>query len=745
MAADKHIFKSYPVTGMSCASCAARAETFVKKLPGVDSATVNFADKSLNVKFFPNAISPGSIKEKIRTIGFDLIIEEENSYALQEEENRKHYSKLKRNTIGAAVFSVPLVVISMVFMNIPYANYIMLILAIPVVFWYGRQFHAGALRQLRHGASNMDTLVSLSTSIAFIYSLYITLFPAMMHNAGIHGHVYFEASAVIITFILLGRLLEERAKSSTSSSLKKLIGLQPKSVWKFIEEGKTKEIPLAEVITGDLLLIRPGDKIPVDGIVATGNSFVDESMITGEPIAVEKVAYSKLFAGTLNQKGSLTLRADKVGNETLLAQIIRMVKEAQGSKAPVQYLVDKIASVFVPVVVSLALLSGIVWIIFGGADAYARALVSVVTVLIIACPCALGLATPTAIMVGIGRGADSGILIKDAGSLENGAKITDVVLDKTGTVTTGIPETEDIMWAEEGDEKKFGNFLYSIQQHSSHPLAGSVVRYLEKRGFTGSGEEITLNNIPGRGIKVSSDNKVYFAGNLKLLEENNLNPAGKLLCQSQNWAAMSKSVFFFASATRVIAVIASSDTIKETSAAAIDKLHEMGIKVHMLTGDNDATARRVALQTGIESYMSETLPSDKQEYIKLLQKKGSVVAMAGDGINDSQALAQADVSIAMGGGTDIAIEVAGMTIISSDLMKIPEAIILSKQTVKTIRQNLFWAFIYNIIGIPVAAGILYPFTGFQLNPMIAGGAMALSSVSVVTNSLKLKFKNISVK
>ncbi len=734
------ILKTYPVTGMSCASCAARTEAFVKSLPGIKSASVNFADTSILVEFLPEEISPPEIKKAVQSIGYDIIIEEENSQELKEEAQQSYFKKIRINTIGAAVLSLPLVIVAMVFMDIPYANYIMMALATPVVIWFGRQFPAGAWKQLKHGSANMDSLVTLSTAISYLYSSAVTLFPDLFHNAGIHSHVYFEASAVIITFILLGKLLEEKAKSNTSSSLKNLIGLQPKTVILVMKNGDQKEIPVSNVITGDILLVKPGNKIPVDGIITAGSSFVDESMISGEPIAVEKTIQSNVFAGTINQKGSFHFQADKVGGDTVLAQIIKMVKEAQGSKAPIQHLVDKIAGIFVPVVISIALLSGVIWFISGVDNALTHSLLAIVTVLIIACPCALGLATPTAIMVGIGKGADNGILIKDAESLELAHRVNAVVLDKTGTITVGKPTVEYIEWKTDIEVVKQSNILLAIQKNSEHPLAGPVVQFLEN---SGSGSDIVVSNvesITGRGIKAIAGQELYFVGNRKLMEENKISISREILAFAERWQNEAKTVFFFANSHNVLSVIAVSDRIKESSVEAIKQLHLMGIEVHMLTGDNEQTARAIASETGIDSFRSEVLPQAKYDFIRELQKQGKIVAMVGDGINDSQALAQADVSIAMGKGSDIAIDVAKMTIISSDLIRIPQAIKLSKYTVATIKQNLFWAFIYNVIGIPVAAGILYPIFGFLLNPMIAGAAMALSSVSVVTNSLRLKFK-----
>jgi len=742
MTAKIKIAKTYPVTGMHCASCAARTEAFVRKLPGISAANVNYADTSIHVEFMPEEISPSEMRKAVQSIGYDIIIDEANSLEIKEEARKTYFKEIRSNTIGAAVLSIPLFIIAMFFMHIPYANLIMMALATPVVFWFGRQFPIGAWKQLKHRSSNMDTLVALSTGIAYIYSAVITLFPGLLTGKGIDAHVYFEASAVIVTFILLGRMLEEKAKANTSSALKKLIGLQAKTVIAIMSNGEQKEIPVSQVVPGDIILVKPGNKIPVDGIVTSGSSFVDESMISGEPIAVEKTEGSKLFAGTINQKGSFQFRAEKVGSDTLLAQIIKMVREAQGSKAPIQNLVDKIAGVFVPVVISIALLSGIIWYFSGVDNALTRSLLSIVTVLIIACPCALGLATPTAIMVGIGKGADNGILIKDAESLEISHKINAVVLDKTGTITLGEPVVQNHAWKKNTDTEKYEGILHAIQKSSEHPLAEPVVRFLEKSGVSSNSLKVQAESIPGKGIKAIIGHDTYFIGNRKLMEDNSIVADDELMALAELWQNEAMTLSFFADSKQVLSVTAISDEIKESSIVAIRQLHDLGIEVYMLTGDNEQSAKITAKKAGIDNFMAEALPQDKDDYIKLLQEKGKIVAMAGDGINDSQAMARADVSIAMGKGSDIAMDVARMTIISSDLTKIPQAIKLSKYTVATIKQNLFWAFIYNIIGIPLAAGALYPLTGFLLNPMIAGAAMALSSVSVVSNSLRLRFKSL---
>jgi Cu2+-exporting ATPase len=655
-----------------------------------------------------------------------------------------HLKKLKINNLWASILAFPIVVIAMFLMNIPYANWIMLILATPVIVWFGRGFFINAIKQAKHGKADMDTLVALSTGIAYLFSLFSTVFPEFWHNRGQHAHVYFEAAAVIIAFILLGKVLEERAKSNTSSAIKKLIGLQPNSVNIIQDNGQEKEIPISQVIVGDKLLVKPGDKIPVDGEIISGSSFIDESTITGESLPVEKEKEGKVFAGTINQKGSFVFVAQKVGGETILAQIIKMVQQAQGSKPPVQKLVDKIAGIFVPVVMVISVLTFVTWMILGGEDAISQALLAMVSVLVIACPCALGLATPTAIMVGMGKGAENGILIKDAESLEMAHKVNTIILDKTGTITEGKPAVTDIVWnIPDAEKAELEQILFAIESQSEHPLADAVTVSLKinsnKRTAPGKFESIT-----GMGVTANYSEYRYLVGNQKLLELYKVSIPVTSSAQIIKWQNEAKTVICFARDKELLAIIAIADKIKDTSAKAIADLQNKGIEIYMLTGDNVQTAKAVAQQVGLNNFKAEVMPSDKADFIKELQSQGKVVAMVGDGINDSHALAQADVSIAMGKGSDIAMDVAKMTIISSDLQLISKAIRLSKLTTNTINQNLFWAFIYNIIGIPIAAGILFPIWGFMLNPMLAGAAMALSSVSVVSNSLRLKFKKLNI-
>ncbi|MBA0883913.1 heavy metal translocating P-type ATPase [Flavobacterium undicola] len=728
--------KTFPVLNMSCVSCAVSAESIVKPIDGVVNANVNFATATLSVEYLPNMTNPLALQKAVQSIGYDLLIESESTQqeTLEAIHEEKFYL-LKQKTLWATILSLPVVVIGMFAMNMPYANEIMWLFATPVVLWFGKDFFINAWKQTKHRSANMDTLVALSTGIAYIFSVFNMFFPDFWHKRGLHAHVYFEAASVVIAFILLGKLLEEKAKGNTSSAIKKLMGLQPKTVVLILPDGQQKEIAIEEVNTGDTILVKPGEKIAVDGIVLSGNSYVDESMLSGEPIPVLKTINEKVFAGTINQKGSFQFKALKVGKETMLAQIIKMVQDAQGSKAPVQKLVDKIAGVFVPVVIGIAILTFIIWLIFGGDNGIVHGLLAAVTVLVIACPCALGLATPTAIMVGVGKAAEQGILIKDAESLELAKKINAIVLDKTGTITEGKPKVTNIKWLKEDTTSK--QILLSIEKQSEHPLAEAVVNYFTEEQ---SISILSFESITGKGAKATYANETYFVGNKKLMTDNNIAMADELQQQANTWSNESQTVIWFANSREVVAVIAISDKIKETSVIAIQRLKEMDIEIYMLTGDNEATAKAIAAQTGIQHYKAEVLPQYKADFIKELQSKGKIVAMVGDGINDSTALATADVSIAMGKGSDIAMDVAKMTLISSDLIKIPQAIKLSKQTVATIKQNLFWAFIYNCIGIPIAAGILYPINGFLLNPMLAGAAMAMSSVSVVSNSLRLKWK-----
>lgn len=733
----KGIKKSFPVTGMTCAACASSVESILNQTEGVYNANVNFANSSVLIEY-DKSLDNEVLQNALRAVGYDLIVDVDDPLEAQQKLQLKHYQDIKQRTVWSAILTIPIFILGMFYMNWLPGKFISLVLAVPILFWFGRSFYSNAYKQAKHGKANMDTLVALSTGIAFIFSVFNTFFPEFWLVRGIEPHVYYEAATVIITFISLGKFLEEKAKSNTSSAIKKLMGLQPKTI-KIIENGEEREIPIKSVTVGQTILVRPGEKIPVDGRVSEGRSYVDESMITGEPVAVEKSKEKKVFAGTINQKGSFQIIAEKVGSETLLSQIIKMVQEAQGSKAPVQKLADKIAGIFVPIVLGIAIVTFVVWMLVGGENAFSQALLTSVAVLVIACPCALGLATPTAIMVGIGKGAENNILIKDAESLELGLKVNAVILDKTGTITEGKPRVTDILWnASIKDRSTQKEILYAIEARSEHPLADAVLIHLKKEKVM-QAELSSFESITGKGVLgVTKKGVTYYIGNRKLLLEHNIVIDPVLEKRANELQDQAKTIIFFGNEVEVLAVLAIADKVKETSKKAIEMLQQRGIQVYMLTGDTNKTAAAVAKEVGIERFRGEVMPSDKADFVKKLQAEGKVVAMVGDGINDSHALAQANVSIAMGKGSDIAMDVAKMTLITSDLQSIPKALQLSKKTVMGIRQNLFWAFIYNLIGIPIAAGVLYPFNGFLLDPMIAGAAMAFSSVSVVANSLRLK-------
>ena len=738
MGKGMNIKNTYPVLGMSCASCAARVDKTLNGLPGVYQATVNYATAVAQVEYNPEVCSDATLQSAVQDAGYDLLVDTGEDVTNKAEEIRlARYRKIKRRTVAALLLSLPIMVISMFFEDISSLKYVLWILATPVVFGLGREFYINAWRQLKHGTSNMDTLVAVSTGIAYTFSVFNLLFPDFWLSRGIEPHIYFEAASVIIAFILLGRLLEERAKQNTSTAIKKLIGLQPKTVT-IIVDSDERTVPITAIQKGDTILVKPGERIAVDGMVVTGESYVDESMLNGEPVPLHKQSGEKVFAGTINQKGTFRFIADKIGSDTMLAQIIRMVQDAQGSKAPVQKLVDRIARFFVPAIISISIIAFVAWIFLAPTNGFTNGLLAMVTVLIIACPCALGLATPTAIMVGIGKGAEKGILIKDAQSLEIAQKIDTIILDKTGTITAGHPIVVESLW-ENGFEHS-RKILYSLEKLSEHPLSDAVVNTLQNE------KEISIDkfeNVPGKGVKGIVGSQTYYAGNLSLLNDNHITIASHLQELANKWTQKAKTLVWFADSTQAIAAIALTDEIKQTSAEAISQLQKMGVEVYMLTGDNAISAQAISRKVGINHYKAGVLPNEKAQFIKELQANGKTVGMVGDGINDSAALAQADLSIAMGQGSDIAVDTAMATILSSDLLKIPETIRLSQLTIKTIYQNLFWAFIYNLIGIPIAAGIFYSVNGFLLNPMWASAAMAFSSVSVVLNSLRLKRKRIS--
>lgn len=732
--------KSLPVDGMSCAACSSSVESMLNAQTGVLNASVNLAQNTVKVKWVPENIALADMKKAIQSVGYDLITDEKaGSDEAMEEARHKKSIQTRKRLIWAGVLAFPVFLIGMFFMNIPYANYIMWALTTPVLFVFGRHFFINAFKQARHGAANMDTLVALSTGMAYLFSSFNTIFPEVWTSQGLEAHVYFEAAAVIIVFIMLGKWLEERAKEGTSSAIRKLMGLQPKTVFKLMDNGSWAEADIHLVEKGDILRVKPGNKIPVDGEVTDGSSFVDESTVTGESMPVEKDAGTKVFTGTINQSNSFSMKAEKVGGDTVLSQIIKTVQDAQATKAPVQRMVDKVASVFVPAVMATALITFIVWMTFGGTEYLTQALLATISVLVIACPCALGLATPTAIMVGVGKGANKGILIKDATSLEKAHKTNAVILDKTGTITVGKPEVINMdIFPTQHNEKQIRGILHTVESHSEHPLAGAIVQYIEEKAAFEKFQVENFQNLSGNGVSADLNGNKIIIGNKNLMLQNGIELSDSLSDKMKAWQNKAKTVILMAVNEEIVAILAIADKIKESSKEAISRLQKQGIEVYMLTGDNQATAKAVADATGIKNFKAQVMPNEKAAFVKELQQEGKTVAMVGDGINDSKALALADLSIAMGKGADVAMDVAAMTIKSSDLMKIPEALRLSDKTVKTIRQNLFWAFFYNVVAIPVAAGVLFPLFGFLLNPMIAGAAMAFSSVSVVSNSLRLK-------
>ncbi|KAA6350397.1 Copper-transporting ATPase PacS [termite gut metagenome] len=724
--------KAFPALKMHCAGCANNIERAVKRLQGVTDASVNLVSGILSITYESGKLSPEDIRKTVIAAGYDLIIEENRQKERQAKEQQNQYSRLKRKVIGTWIFTLPIVAISMFFPNIRYANEIMLALSLNVFIFFGNSFYVNTWKQTKLGQSNMDTLIALSTSIAFLFSLFNTFFPGFWHERGVEPHVYYEAATIIIAFVLTGKLMEEHAKGNTSSAIRKLMGLQPKTAR--VQRHATEiDIPIEELQTHDLVIIRPGEQVPVDGEIITGESYVDESMISGEPLPVSKKKGDRVLAGTINQKGSFVINAMQVGGETTLARIIRMVQEAQGSKAPVQRIVDKVTNVFVPVILGIAVLTFIVWITVGGVEYFSHSILSAVSVLVIACPCALGLATPTALMVGIGKAANHHILIKDAVALEQMRKVNTIVFDKTGTLTEGRPIVVQYTPIDNTHTPLFKSLLLSAEMKSEHPLAEAIVTFLQEEKITPVPPDY-FESITGKGVKIQYDNQTYWVGSRKLSEDFYAEIQNTPLDLSPEDG---NSTVYFGRENKIIAIITIADPIKPTSLEAVNQLKHQGIDVYMLTGDGEHTASAVAKQLGITHYRADALPDDKQAFICDLQSQGKIVAMVGDGINDSQALASADVSIAPGKGTDIAIDTAMVTLMTSDLLLLSKTFKLSNQTVRLIHRNLFWAFIYNLIGIPIAAGLLFPFNGMLLNPMLASAAMAFSSVSVILSSLSL--------
>ena len=743
-----------PVVGMTCASCVGRVERAVEKVPGVLDVTVNLGTEKSTVEYLAGEVDVGTLERAIEGAGYGVVREEETSV---EDAHEREYRKLEGNFLLAVALtalillgSLPQMLGLAVPVSMTLLNFGLLALATPVQFWAGWRFYEGAWAALRHGQANMNTLVALGTSAAYLYSAVATLAPGLL--AG-RADVYFDTSSLIITLVLLGRLLEARAKGRTNEAIKKLAGLQARTarVVRGQGPGEDVDVPVEEVEVGDLLLVRPGEKVPVDGVVLAGESAVDEAMITGESIPVSKREGDEVIGATVNKTGSFRFRATKVGSETALAQIIRMVEQAQGSKAPIQRLADRISAIFVPVVILIATMTFFVWLWLGPEPAFTHALLNFVAVLIIACPCAMGLATPTSIMVGTGKGAEGGILVKGGEALEEANKLTTVVLDKTGTLTRGEPRLTDVIPLDglSGDELLV--VAAAAERRSEHPLGEAIVAGAMDRGLDVPEPE-TFDAPTGRGVRATVCGKTVLVGSRKLMDESGV-PEDGLASRFEELTASGKTPMFVAVDGEVAGLVAVADVMCEESKEAVDLLRRMGLEVVMLTGDNGRTAESVAGELGIERVLAEVVPEDKEKEIRKLQVEGKVVAMVGDGINDAPALASADVGVAIGTGTDVAMEAADLTLISGDVRGVARAIRLSKATMQNIKQNLFWAFAYNVALIPVAAGILYPlFAGGTvpealrpflgeygfLNPVLAATAMALSSVTVVSNALRLR-------
>ena len=729
------------IKGMTCASCVARVEKALKSVKGVVSANVNLATEKATVRHIAG-VSLEEIKKAVKAEGYDVISKEEVKEAqLAQISKEKEIKTLKTKFVFSLVIGIIIFLGSMDFIpfvteiprNVRY--FILFLLATPVQFWAGWQFYKGAYIVGRHGSTNMDTLIAIGTSAAYLFSVVATFFPEALRGRGIEPVVFYDTAVLIIGLILLGRYLEARAKGRTSDAIKKLIGLQAKTAT-VVRDGKEQAIPIEQVEVGDNVIVKPGEKVPVDGAVIEGRSSIDESMVTGESMPVSKKVGDEVVGATINKTGSFTFKANKVGEDTVLSQIVKLVQEAQGSKAPIQRMADVVASYFVPVVLAIAVLTFVLWMIFGGEQAFTLALVTFIAVLIIACPCALGLATPTAIMVGTGKGAESGILVKSGSSLELANKLNSIIMDKTGTLTMGKPEVTDVITGNGTDEQELLLLAGSVEKRSEHPLAQAIV---DKAKLTNIefGEVKDFEALTGKGVRASVAERTVVIGKIDLMKELKID-VSKYTDQIKKLTNEAKTTVLVAVDGSFGGVIAIADAVKPDSRASVEQLRDLGLEVIMMTGDNQATAEAIASQIGIENVMAEVLPEDKALKVKELQESGKLVGMVGDGINDAPALAQADIGIAIGTGTDVAIEASDITLMSGDPTGVVKAISLSQKTMRIIKQNLFWAFFYNVALIPVAAGLLYPFFGILLSPVLAAGAMATSSVTVVTNSLRLR-------
>ncbi|MCX6807858.1 MAG: heavy metal translocating P-type ATPase [Patescibacteria group bacterium] len=757
------IKESFAVRGMHCASCSVIIKNTLEKLSGIKNCDVNFATEKVVISYDPEIVSIDLMNAEIVKLGYSFLPNEKKSESINnhsgasqsKEEKLAELEKMK----SKVAFALPITLLMFVLMmweaaartfafvpNLPIPmqlfNTIVFLLSAVVLFWIGQPFIQGVLNFVKYRVANMDTLIGIGTLTAFIYSSIIFLFPPVRALLNVSENTYFDVTIVVIGFVIMGKYLEARSKLKTGDAIEKLLNLQAKTAL-VIRNGKEEEIPVENVVHGDVLIIKPASRIPVDGVILDGSSYIDESMITGEPIPVRKGSSDKVIAGTINTTGSFTFKATEIGSETVFANIVRMVEEAQGSKAPIQALADKISSIFVPAILGIAVLAFITWLIIGSqylgfSTAFPFALVSFVSVLVIACPCALGLATPTAIIVGVGKGASQGILIKDAATLEKLHKVTAVVFDKTGTITKGKPELTSVVSKSDMAEQELVSILASLESRSEHPIASAIISYAEKNDIQIKSVQ-DFKVIEGKGIKGKIHDILYFAGNMKLVRDLGFSADQDMI---EKETKQGKTPIILATREKMLGMIMIADVVKPDVKDAVAKLHKFGVKMIMLTGDNKNTARFIADQIGIDEIVAEVMPEDKLNKIKELQSSGETVAMVGDGINDAPALAQADVGIAMSTGTDVAIESAGITLLNGNISKLVKAIHLSRLTMRGIKQNLFWAFIYNIVGIPLAAGAFYPLFGWLLNPAFAGLAMAFSSVSVVSNSLRLKVKKL---